>query len=415
MKKIIVVGGGAAGMIAAIAAAQAGCEVLLLEKNEKLGKKLFITGKGRCNVTTACDAEEFFQGVTKNPKFLYSSFYRFSNQDVMDALEEWGLTLKVERGNRVFPASDKSSDVIRVFQKKLQQLGVTICLHTEVKNLLCEEEKCIGVVLKNGQKQYADGVIVATGGVSYPVTGSTGDGHRFAKDLGLAVSELYPSLVPFCLKDDWYKDLQGLALKNVNLTLYNGKKKLYSGFGEMLFTHFGISGPLVLTASTVLSGRKETEFAGELDLKPALTMEQLDKRVQKDFEEACKKQFKNSLNQLFPSRMVPVMIELSGIDPEKRVNEISKAEREQFCHLIKHVPFTVVGLRGFADAIITRGGVSVKEINPSTMESKKVQNLYFAGEVLDLDAITGGYNLQIAWSTGYAAGVSAGEDEKYGI
>lgn len=413
MSEVIVIGGGAAGMMAAIAAADTGAKVTLYEKNEKLGKKLFITGKGRCNVTNAGDMENLFANVMTNEKFLYSAFYTYDNQAVMDFLEKAGCPLKVERGDRVFPVSDHSSDVIAAFQRQLRKRDVEIELNTGVKELLIEEgeEGSIikGVLLQNGKRVFADKVIVATGGISYASTGSTGDGYRFAESCGHKVTECKPSLVPFNIKESWCKDAMGVSLKNVSLRLVCGKKELYNGFGEMLITHFGISGPLVLSASSYYVSKAKGETIAYVDLKPALTIEQLDKRVLRDFEESKNKQFKNALNHLFPVKLIPVMINLSGIHPDKKVNEITKEERKAFVELIKAVPMTIAGVRDFKEAIITKGGVSVKEVNPSTMESKKVSGLYFAGEVLDLDALTGGYNLQIAWSTGYLAGISAGE------
>ncbi len=408
MKKVIVIGGGAAGMMAAIAAADAGAKVTIYEHNEKLGKKLFITGKGRCNVTNAADMETLFANVMTNEKFLYSAFYTYDNQAVMDFIEKAGCPLKVERGDRVFPVSDHSSDVIGAFQRELKKRDVQILLNTGVKELLVEEDAVKGVLLKNGKRDLADACIVATGGISYPSTGSTGDGYDFAEATGHTVTERKPSLVPFNLKDDWCKEAMGVSLKNVSLRMVCGKKEIYSGFGEMLITHFGISGPLVLSASSYYVTKAKGETHLYLDLKPALNAEQLDKRVLRDFEESKNKQFRNALGHLFPQKLIPVMIKLSGIDPEKKVNEITREERKAFVDLIKNVPMTIAGVRDFKEAIITKGGVSVKQVNPSTMESKLVSGLYFAGEVLDLDALTGGYNLQIAWSTGYLAGVNAG-------
>ena len=412
MSKIIVIGGGAAGMMAAIAAADTGAKVTLYEKNEKLGKKLFITGKGRCNVTNAGDMDNLFANVMTNEKFLYSAFYTYDNQAVMDFLEKAGCPLKVERGDRVFPVSDHSSDVIAAFGRELRKRDVTIELNTGVKELMIEDKEegpCVkGVLLTNGKRAMADKVIVATGGISYASTGSTGDGYRFAESVGHKVTECKPSLVPFNIKESWCKDAMGVSLKNVSLRLVCGKKEIYNGFGEMLITHFGISGPLALSASSYYVSKAKGETKAYIDLKPALTTEQLDKRVLRDFEESKNKQFKNVLNHLFPMKLIPVMIELSGIHPDKKVNEITKEERKAFVDLIKAVPMTIDGVRDFKEAIITKGGVSVKEVNPSTMESKKVSGLYFAGEVLDLDALTGGYNLQIAWSTGYLAGINAG-------
>lgn len=406
MSKVIVIGGGAAGMMAAVQAAMCGHQVVLLEKNEKLGKKIYITGKGRCNVTNACEVEQLFKAVYSNPKFLYSAFYGFDNQQTMEFFEDAGCKLKVERGDRVFPVSDHASDVIAALQRKLKELYVDVQLHTEVKELLFEDA-VKGVVLKGGKTIEADAVIVATGGLSYPTTGSTGDGYRFAKKAGHDLIETRPSLVPLETKETWCKDLMGLALKNVTLIMKKDGKELYKEFGEMLFTHFGISGPLVLSASGVYVQKAWKEKVQiYIDLKPALSEEQLDKRLLRDFEENRNKQFKNALAGLFPSRLIPIMIGLSGIDPETKINEITKKQRQDFVSVIKNVPLTVTGCRDFAEAIITKGGVSVKDINPSTMGSKKIKNLYFAGEVLDLDAVTGGFNLQIAWSTGYLAGNS---------
>ena len=415
-------------MMAAIAAADNGHKVTLLEKNEKLGKKLFITGKGRCNVTNAADMEVLFDNVCTNEKFLYSAFYQFDNRAVMAFVEKAGCPLKIERGDRVFPVSDHSSDVIAAFQRELKKRNVEILLNTEVKQLLFEElsEDCIdgkenikekkkkqtsrvvGVELAKEKALMADSVILCTGGISYPSTGSTGDGHLFAANCGHKIVECKPALVPLETAEKWCGDLMGLSLRNVDLRMYNGKKELYHSFGEMLFTHFGVSGPLVLSASSFYGKAKKDkgEVMLYIDLKPALDLEQLDKRLLRDFEEHKNKQFKNALNGLFPNKLIPVMIELSGIDPDKKINEITKEERRSFAMLIKSLPLRVSGTRPFAEAIITQGGVSVKDVNPSTMESKKVKGLYFAGELLDLDAMTGGFNLQIAWSTGYLAGSS---------
>ena len=406
MSKVLVVGGGAAGMFAAIFAAYNGNEVHLFEKNEKLGKKLFITGKGRCNITNASDMETLFNSVVTNSKFLYCSFYGYTNQDVIDFFERIGVQTKIERGNRVFPVSDHSSDVITGLTRELQQLNVEIHLNTAVKKVV-GKEKFEYIELANGNKVDGDACIIATGGYSYQTTGSTGDGYRFAKELGHQVTDILPALVPLTIKEWYAKELQGLSLRNVNATIFDGKKKLYDDFGEMLFTHYGVSGPLMLSASSYIGKKlKEKELKLVIDLKPALTMEQLDQRVLRDFEENMNKQFKNAIGKLFPTKLIPIMLELSGIDLDKKVNLISKEERQQFVSLIKNFTMTITGLRDFNEAIITQGGIKVKEINPSTMESKIVQGLYFAGEVLDLDALTGGFNLQIAWSTGYAAGNS---------
>lgn len=427
MNKICIVGGGPAGMIAGIFAARAGCIVVLIEQNEKLGKKLFITGKGRCNVTNACETEELFSGMVTNEKFMYSSFYGFDNHMLMSFFEELGVPLKVERGNRVFPVSDHSSDIIRALQYELRRLGVEVLLNTKVKELLFKEESFLheageescaaknqkpavrGVVLSDGSVVEADKVLLATGGLSYPSTGSTGDGHRMAKEAGHKVTQLYPALVPFVTEESWCQKLQGLSLKNVSVKIKQGKKVLYEGFGEMLFTHFGVSGPLMLTASSYLTKKLEEPAELMLDLKPALSEKQLDGRLIREFEANHNKQFKNVLGSLFPAKLVPVMLQLSPIAPDKKCNEISKEERSAFLGMVKQMTMTILGTRGFTEAIITQGGVSVKEVNPSTMESKKVMGLYFAGELLDLDAVTGGFNLQIAWSTGYAAGMAMGK------
>lgn len=410
MSHVIVVGGGAAGMFAAIAAAKNGHQVTLYEKNEKLGKKIFITGKGRCNITNAADMEELFDAVVTNSKFLYSSFYGYTNQNVIDFFEDAGVPVKIERGNRVFPISDHSSDVIRALEREMKKVGVKVCLNTEVKSVETEKGKFNKVVLKDTTTQAADACIVATGGLSYRSTGSTGDGFRFAENVGHKVTQCFPSLVPMETKEPWICELQGLSLRNVEAKILDGKKELYKDFGEMLFTHFGVSGPLIISASSYVgkkfmdkNGQKK-ELTLEIDLKPALTEEQLDQRVLRDFEENHNRQFKNAITKLFPTKLIPVMLELGGIDPEKKVNSIEKEERKQFVHLIKHFRMTLTGLRGYLEAIITKGGVNVKEIDPGTMESKLVKGLYFAGEVLDLDALTGGFNLQIAWSTGYVAG-----------
>ncbi len=404
MSKVLVIGGGAAGMFAAIFAAYNGNEVHLFEKNEKLGKKIYITGKGRCNITNACDMETLFQSVVTNSKFLYSSFYGYTNQDTIDFFERIGVETKIERGNRVFPVSDHSSDVIAGLTRELRNLGVEIHLYSEVAKVVGKDEFEY-VELKNGQKIKGDACIVATGGFSYQTTGSTGDGYKFAKALGHEVTEILPALVPLVIKEDYVKELQGLSLRNVKATVLDGKKKLYEDFGEMLFTHYGVSGPLMLSASSYIAPKvKMKELKLIIDLKPALTFEQLDQRVLRDFDENINKQFKNAIQKLFPTKLIPVILAVCNIDPDKKVNLITKEERHQFVTLIKNFTFTIQGLRDFNEAIITKGGIKVKEINPATMESKLVQNLYFVGEVLDLDALTGGFNLQIAWSTGYAAG-----------
>ena len=401
----IVVGGGAAGMMAAIIAARNNDNVTLLEKNEKLGKKVYITGKGRCNLTNACDDETFFESVITNPKFLYSAYYGFNSYAVMDFFESIGLKIKTERGNRVFPLSDHSSDVISVLNKELIRLGVKICLNTKVKKILINDNnECVGVLSTTGTLN-ADKVILATGGKSYPLCGADGDTWKFADELNINTNEAEPSLVPLVTKEDFVKELQGLSLKNVSVNLTDSGKKLYSGFGEMLFTHFGVSGPLILTASTHV---REKDYSKNLklviDLKPAMSEKELDERILREFKENSNKQFINSLSGLLPSKLIPVIVKLSKIDARKQVNIITKEERLRLVSLLKGLELTVTGNRGFNEAIITRGGICVKEINPSTMESKKYKGLFFAGEMIDVDALTGGFNLQIAWSTGFLSG-----------
>lgn len=384
-------------------------QVHLFEKNEKLGKKLFITGKGRCNITNTCDDETFFKSVVTNAKFLYSAFYGYSNQDVVSFFENLGLAVKEERGGRIFPVSDHSSDVIRILEKRMKELDVKVHLKSEAEALLTEEgengeRKIKGVRLRNGAEILGEKVIVATGGFSYQATGSTGDGYTFAKEAGHTVTQLRPALVPIATKEEYVTQMQGLALKNIRFTVKDGKKVLYDDFGELLFTHFGISGPLVLTASSYIGKKLEKkELQGYIDLKAALTEEQLDARLLREFEAGINRQFKNVITGMFPAKLYPVILELGGIAPDKKVNEITRKERQDFIHLVKHFPLTLVELRPFREAIITQGGVKVKEINPKTMESKLVKGLYFIGEVLDLDAVTGGFNLQIAWSTAKAA------------
>lgn len=415
-------------MMAGAFLAKNGHEVHILEKNEKLGKKVYITGKGRCNVTNNCDTEELFPAVMTNPKFLYSAFYSFPPQDVMEFFENAGVPLKTERGNRVFPVSDHSSDIIRALERELKKNGAHIHLHTEVKSVETEplpdesetegkkgkgpKEIIRGVTLADGSFLPADEVLVATGGLSYRSTGSTGDGYRFARETGHKVTELSPSLVPLCTREEYIPRLQGLSLKNTELTIKQGKKVLFRDFGEMMFTHFGVTGPMILSASAHIG--KQLEKSGELqaflDLKPALTMEQLDARILREFEAGPNKQFKNVIGVLFPSSLTPVMLEIGGILPEKKIHDISKEERTHFEEIVKAFPFTIVGMGEFKEAVITRGGVSVKDVHPGTMESRKVKNLYFIGEVLDLDAVTGGYNLQIAWSTAYLAAMAIKEE-----
>ena len=407
MKNIAIIGCGAAGMMAALAASENGNNVTIYEKNEKAGKKLFITGKGRCNITNASDIEVIFNNIITNKKFMYSSLYTFDNNMVMDAFEKMNVPIKIERGNRVFPVSDKSSDVIKGLTDELHRRNVKIKYNTSVKNIIVKNCKINGIELLNGKVYDYDCVVLATGGVSYSSTGSTGEGHRMAKELGHTIQEMRPALVPLVAKEEYVKQLQGLSLRNVEVTIYNGKKILYNEFGEMLFTHFGISGPLILSASSLVSKYfPGNELKLRIDLKPALDEKQLDERILRDFEKSINKAFKNSLDSLLPKKLIPVMIEYTGINPDKRVNEVTKEERYALVKALKEFEITIIGTRGFNEAIITQGGINVKEINPATMESKIVKGLYFAGEMIDVDALTGGYNLQIAWSTGYLAGLS---------
>ena len=388
-------------MMAAIAAKKNGNDVTLLEKNEKLGKKLFITGKGRCNLTNASDINSHMNNLMSNPKFMYSAFNAFDSDDIISLVEESGVKTKVERGNRVFPNSDKSSDVIKALKKQLDSLGVNIVLNYEVKSITKEDEFKI-----NNGEYTCDSLIIATGGLSYKSTGSTGDGYKWARQFNHKTTKTYPSLVPFNIKEDYCKELQGLSLKNVNLKLIKDDKTLYEDLGEMIFTHFGVSGPLVLSASSFVADKMEDGYKISIDLKPALDEATLDKRILRDFDKYKNKNFNNSLNDLLPKKLIPIIIRLSGIDEYKKVNEITKEERQRLVGLIKNLEFNVDSLRGYDEAIITKGGIDVKEINPKTMESKIVPGLYFVGEVLDLDSLTGGYNLQLAWSTGYVAGNS---------
>lgn len=407
MSKVLIIGAGAAGMMAGIAAAYNGNQVEIFEKNDRVGKKIFITGKGRCNITNASDIENHFSNILKNEKFLYSAYNNFNSEDICNMLENTGVKIKIERGNRVFPESDKSSDVIWALNKMLKDIGVKIYLNTEI-NKIEKNNDNMSVIDKKGKKHIGDYCIVATGGMSYQSTGSTGDGYKFAKSFNLNVNKTYPSLVPLNIKEEMCKKLQGLSLKNVNLKVVDEKgEEYYNEQGEMIFTHFGISGPLVLSASCYICDKlKDHDFKCYIDLKPALDFETLDKRILKDFEENINRNFNNSLDKLLPRKIIEPVITLSGIDPYKKVHEITKEERLNLAKTIKNIPLTVTGTRGFNEAIITRGGISIKEINPKTMESKKVQGVYFVGEVLDIDAKTGGYNLQIAWSTGYLAGSS---------
>lgn len=427
MKDVIVVGGGAAGMMAAIAAAENGNKVTLIERNDKLGKKIFITGKGRCNVTNACDTTEFFNQVTSNPKFLYSSIYGYDHDMVYDFFESNSCPLKIERGERVFPVSDHSSDIIRTLENVLKKKNVKILKNKYVTELTVKEGKITGLKIANTRPSKSgsfvtyepekmtesissDAVILATGGISYRVTGSDGNMFKLLTKVGHTITELRPGLVPLESKDSWISPLSGLSLKNVSLRLMVNNKKIYDGFGEMLFTHFGISGPLVLTGASYLNKK----YAGQpckaiIDLKPALDHDTLDKRILRDFEDNKNKSLKNGISGLLPSKLISVIPLLAAIDEEKKVNEITKEEREKIVHTLKNLEINITGSRDFNEAIITIGGVSTKEINPSTMESKIIKNLFFAGEMIDVDALTGGYNLQIAWSTGHLAGQSVNE------
>lgn len=409
MKKIYVIGGGASGMIAAIAAARNGHKVTILEKNEKLGKKLYITGKGRCNITNACDRDTFFESVMSNPKFLFKSYHQLSTYDVINFFEELGLKTKIERGNRVFPLSDKSSDVISALRNELVRLGVDIRYRSEVRDISFSDGSFSGLILKDSNEElHGDAVIVATGGISYPLTGSTGDGYEYAKKAGHTITDLSPSLVPIYVSETYIKELMGLSLKNIMVTVKTEQKEIYKDFGELVFTHFGVSGPLILSASSHIVPylKNKEKLTISIDLKPALTIEQLDARIVRDFDENKNKLFKNSLNHLLPNKLIDVIIRLSYINPDKQVNSITKEERLNLMELLKNLTFNITKLAPYNQAVITKGGISVKEINPSTMESKLIKNMYFVGEVLDLDALTGGYNLQIAWSTGYLAGKS---------
>lgn len=407
MSKVLIIGGGASGMMAAIAAGYNGNDVYLLEKNDKLGKKIYITGKGRCNITNASDIQNHFNNIMGNEKFLYSAYNCFDSQDICTMIESTGVETKVERGNRVFPLSDKSSDVIWALIKLMKDIGVKIILNTEITTI---ENTNHDIVLKDnsGNCYSGDKCIIATGGLSYPSTGSTGDGYKFAENIGHTITPRFPSLVPFNIKEEICKELQGLSLKNIRLKVIDEDNNVYyDDIGEMIFTHFGISGPLVLSASGHISHLiHKHRFQAHIDLKPALDLEILDKRILNDFNQNINKNFNNSLDKLLPKKMIPIIIRLSGVNPYKKVNEVTKEEREKLVKIIKNIPLHISSTRNYNEAIITKGGISVKEIDPKTMQSKKMPNIYFVGEVLDLDALTGGYNLQIAWSTGYLAGNS---------
>ena len=406
MKNVVVIGGGPAGMIAAGNAALNGNDVILFEKNEKLGKKLYITGKGRCNLTNASDPETLIKNTIGNPYFMYSAYYSFGSERTMEFFEGLGVSLKVERGNRVFPKSDKSSDIIKALDKFLKNSGVNVKLNSEIVDIIIEDNKVLGVVMKGKEKVLAQSVIIATGGLSYPVTGSDGAGYVFAKKGGHIISGLYPSLVPLKVSQKWCYILQGLSLKNISIEVKIRGKSVYKDFGEMMFTHFGVTGPLILSASRYITKRISENPEIYIDLKPALTEKELDLRILKDFEKFINRTLKNCLNELLPQKMIPVIIELSKINPDKRVNEITKEERKRICCLLKNLKLNIADTRGFSEAIITCGGVNVNEIDPSTMKSKIIDGLSFAGEVIDVDCFTGGFNLQVAFSTGYLAGIN---------
>ena len=401
MSKVVVIGAGPAGMMAAITASKNDNEVVLIDGNDRLGKKLFITGKGRCNVTNSKDISEFFDFIPGNPYFLYSSLYTFTNEDTMNFFENEGIKLKVERGGRVFPNSDKSSDIIKGLSNVINRSNIKVMLNSKVIGIIKDENKIIGVKIDNNIIK-GDHFIIATGGASYPLTGSRGEGQKFAKELGHNIIELKPSLVPIEIKESLVKELMGLSLRNIELTIYEGKKKVFKDFGEMIFTHFGISGPLVLSGSRFI--KNNNDYTVSIDLKPALDVKQLDLRIQKDFKKYINKDFKNSLDDLLPKKLIPIIIKRSMIKEDKKVNEITKEERKRLTSLIKEFTLSVKGLRPIEEAIVTAGGVDTKEIDPSTMKSKIINNLSFAGEVIDVDAFTGGYNVQIALSTGYISG-----------
>ena len=408
--KIIVIGGGAAGLMAAGTAAEQGAQVTLLETNEKVGRKLFITGKGRCNVCNNCDVQEVLRNVPVNPRFLYSALGGFGPADVMDFFENHGVALKTERGNRVFPQSDKAADIIDALFLWVKKAGVTI-VHTTADELLIEDGVLTGV--RAGHKTYkADRIIVATGGASYPQTGSTGDGYRFARQAGHTVVPANPSLVPLVEDGDTCQKLMGLSLRNVQLTVYENEKKLYSDFGEMLFTHFGLSGPLVLSASAHMRHFGSKKYRVEIDLKPALDEKTLDERLLRDFEKYANRDFSHALDDLLPRSMIPVVIRRSGIPGDEKVHSVTKQQRHALLDILKHFTIDIACKAPVEDAIVTSGGVKVREVDPATMESKLVRGLYFAGEVLDVDAYTGGFNLQIAWATGRAAGLAAAQTQE---
>ena len=416
MKRVVVIGGGAAGLMAAVIAGREGAKVTLLEKMNYVGKKMGITGKGRCNITNACDMSDFIKNTPGNGKFLYGAYERFTNEDLLQLLHDAGLETKVERGGRVFPASDSALDVRNTFMKLMKHYGVDVHLEEPVKKLLVDDGVVTGVVTDK-ETYHADAVVIATGGKSYPATGSTGDGYILAAQVGHKITDIRPSLVPIVTEETWVKDLMGLSLRNVELSVVAKNKVQAKMFGEMMFTHFGITGPIVLSLSHTVGKLMRKKNIGtiglDINLKPALSPETLDKRLQKDFDLYSKKQLINGMKDLLPSRLIPLIIELAGIDPQKPINQISKEERQQIGYMLQHMPLTVKGLRPVEEAIVTAGGISLKEFNPKTMESKLVKGLYGAGEVLDIDAFTGGYNLQAAFSTGYVAAMHITHPEAF--
>ena len=402
---LVVIGGGPAGLFSAAIAAKNGNKVILIDKNDVLARKLRITGKGRCNVTNSADISDFIGMVCSNPNFMYSAFYSFTNQDLINFFENAGVPLKEERGGRIFPVSDSAKDIANALIKYAKDNGVVI-FKDIVTKIICDNEVITGVLTKAGKKIDCNKVIIATGGASYPLTGSTGDGYRFAESLGHTVISPYPSLIPLLVQEEFVKDLQGFSLKNVAIKINKDSKCVYEDFGEMIFTHYGLSGPVILSASSNLKNIEESNYKISIYLKRALTFEQLDKRIYRDFEKNINKNFSNSLDELLPNKLINTVIKLSGIDPYVKVHQINKQQRQELCNLLKNFTFTITGVRPIEEAIITRGGVSTKEINPSTMESKIVSGLYFCGEVIDVDAYTGGFNLQIAFSTAYLAGTN---------
>ena len=416
MKRVVVIGGGAAGLMAAVIAGREGAKVTLLEKMNYVGKKMGITGKGRCNITNACDMSDFIKNTPGNGKFLYGAYERFTNEDLLQLLHDAGLETKVERGGRVFPASDFALDVRNTFMKLMKHYGVDVHLEEPVKKLLVDDGVVTGVVTDK-ETYHADAVVIATGGKSYPATGSTGDGYMLAAQVGHTITDIRPSLVPIVTEESWVKDLMGLSLRNVELSVVAKNKVQAKMFGEMMFTHFGITGPIVLSLSHTVGKLMRKKNIGtiglDINLKPALSPETLDKRLQKDFDLYSKKQLINGMKDLLPSRLIPLIIELAGIDPQKPINQISKEERQQIGYMLQHMPLTVKGLRPVEEAIVTAGGISLKEFNPKTMESKLVKGLYGAGEVLDIDAFTGGYNLQAAFSTGFVAAMHITHPEAF--